>query len=339
MSDKQEEKKDEQSSTKSASSLVFISHDARDAEIAEAFSTLLKRVSAGVLKSFRSSDKKGNQGIEYGVEWYPEIIKNIQGATDVVCLLTPNSVDRPWILFEAGMAKGKLNTPILGVALGLTLKKASSGPFAQFQNCSGDEDSLCKLVFQLVDRIPNSEPDEETIKFHVQKFMSSIEDIFTKRKKDPEDDSIAEYNENDTPKLFEEIKVMFQDLPSRIENRIDPESRDRKRTRRFHPSMIEKLIHMTPNPTVGMYIALGLVKDKMPWLYEIGTDTIKTLKSDISIKEKERAVMEFAEMVETTTHHPMIEEFYMVNSKEDYMLFRELPRMLRNNLQRLLMEI
>ncbi len=130
--------------------MVFISHDTRDAEIAEAFGTLLKRVSAGVLKSFRSSDKKGNQGIEYGVEWYPEIIKNIQGATDVVCLLTPNSVDRPWILFEAGMAKGKLNTPILGVALGLSLTKASSGPFAQFQNCSGDEDSLCKLVFQLV---------------------------------------------------------------------------------------------------------------------------------------------------------------------------------------------
>ena len=299
---------------------------------------MLKRVSAGVLKSFRSSDKKGNQGIEYGVEWYPEIIKNIQDATDVVCLLTPNSVDRPWILFEVGMAKGKLNTPILGVALGLTLKKASSGPFAQFQNCNGDEDSLCKLVFQLVDRIPNSEPDEETIKIHVQKFITSIEEIFAKRKKDPEDDSIVEYNENDTPKLFEEIKVMFQDLPSRIENRIDPEFRDRKRKRRFHPIMIEKLIHMTPNPIVGMFMALGLVRDKMPWLYELGTDTIKTLKSDISMKKKEIAVMEFEEMVEMTTHHPMMEEFYMINSKEDYILSRELPRMLRKNMQRLLME-
>lgn len=338
MSDKQEEKKEEQILSKSASSLVFISHDTRDAEIAEAFSTLLKRVSAGVLKSFRSSDKKGNQGIEYGVEWYPEIIKNIQGATDVVCLLTPNSVDRPWILFEAGMAKGKLNTPILGVALGLTLKKASSGPFAQFQNCSGDEDSLCKLVFQLVDRIPNSEPDEETIKFHVQKFITSIEEIFTNRKKDPEADNIVEYNENDTPKLFEEIKVMFQDLPSRIESRIDPEFRDRKRRRRFHPGMIEELMQMTPNPIVGMLMTLGLVRDKMPWIYELGTEVIKILKSDLPRKEKELAVMEFEEIIEMTTHHPMMEEFYMMNSKEDFILFRELPRILRKNIQRLLME-
>ena len=164
MADKEDSKKE---TIKSNSALVFISHDTRDAKLAEAFSALLKSVSAGVLKSFRTSDKKGNQGIEYGVEWYPEIIKNIQEASDVVCLLTKRSINRPWILFEAGMAKGKLETPILGVALGIPLKEASSGPFAQFQNCADDEESLTKLVFQLVERIPNSEPDEETIRFQI----------------------------------------------------------------------------------------------------------------------------------------------------------------------------
>ncbi|MDE1947389.1 MAG: toll/interleukin-1 receptor domain-containing protein, partial [Burkholderiales bacterium] len=128
--------------TKATNPLVFISHDTRDAELAEAFSNLLKSVSAGVLKSFRTSDRRGNQGIEYGIEWYPEIIRNIQSASDVVCLLTERSVNRPWILFEAGMAKGKFDTPILGVALGIELKTASTGPFAQFQNCADDDESL-----------------------------------------------------------------------------------------------------------------------------------------------------------------------------------------------------
>lgn len=41
--------------------LVFVSHDSRDADIAEAFANLLSDVSAGTLKSFRSSDKKGTQ--------------------------------------------------------------------------------------------------------------------------------------------------------------------------------------------------------------------------------------------------------------------------------------
>lgn len=101
--------------------LIFISHDTRDAELAEAFSKLLSRVSAGVLKTFRSSDKKGNQGIEYGVEWYPEIMKKLESASDVVCLLTPHSVGRPWILYEAGVAKGKMDTPVHGLALGVPL--------------------------------------------------------------------------------------------------------------------------------------------------------------------------------------------------------------------------
>jgi hypothetical protein len=175
-----EKESTEDKNLKSTNPLVFISHDTKDAELAEAFSNLLKSVSAGVLKSFRTSDRKGNQGIEYGIEWYPEIIKNIQNSSDVVCLLTKRSVNRPWILFEAGMAKGKLDTPILGVALGIQLKEASTGPFAQFQNCADDEESLTKLVFQLVDRIPNSEPDRDTIKFQVGKFKDNITKNFEK---------------------------------------------------------------------------------------------------------------------------------------------------------------
>ena len=79
--------------------MIFISHDSRDAELAEALSKLLSSVSAGVLKSFRSSDRKGSQGIEYGVEWYPELMSRLDAASDVVCLLTPRSLDRPWILY------------------------------------------------------------------------------------------------------------------------------------------------------------------------------------------------------------------------------------------------
>ncbi len=69
----------------STNPFIFISHDTRDADIAELFSDLLRSVSAGMLRSFRSSDRKGSQGIEYGTEWYKELMKNLQSASDVVC--------------------------------------------------------------------------------------------------------------------------------------------------------------------------------------------------------------------------------------------------------------
>lgn len=327
----------EEKASKSIKPLVFISHDTRDSELAEAFSNLLKSVSAGVLKSFRTSDKKGTQGIEYGVEWYPEIIKNIQDASDVVCLLTQHSINRPWILFEAGMAKGKLDTSILGVALGIPLKSASTGPFAQFQNCGDDVNSLTKLVFQLVDRIPNSEPDEETIKFQVEKFKEKIKEILA-NKKEPLSEKVEdnESKENSSAKLFEEIKVMFQDLPSRIENNVRLDYREQKR--RFHPMMIEELCHMGKNPTVGLTMALSLYKNtSMPWIYDLGIELIKTLKSRKTKAEKEKAVYEFSDIIEMSVHHPMMREINM-GSKEDHMFFRETPKILIKNIHRIYLD-
>lgn len=317
---------------KSNSSLVFISHDTRDAKLAEAFSGLLKSVSAGVLKSFRTSDRKGNQGIEYGVEWYPEIIRNIQNASDVVCLLTERSVDRPWILFEAGMAKGKLETPILGVALGISLSDVSSGPFAQFQNCGDDEDSLTKLVFQLVDRIPNSEPDEDTIKFQVGKFKETIAKILKENNGAPSNTPTVKSSSDDSSaKLFEEIKVMFKDLPSRIEGNYHPEYISRKK-RKFHPMMIDEMMHSSNNEKVGIIMGLGMLRDIIPWVYDMGMDTLRIIDSSATAKAKHIAIREFDELLEMSTRHPMMRD--MLDSKEDFMLLEELPHMLSRQIER-----
>ncbi len=314
--------------------LVFISHDARDAKLAEEFSNLLKNVSAGVLKSFRSSDKKVNQGIEYGVEWYPVIIKNIQTASDVVCLLTENSINRPWILFEAGMAKGKLDTPILGVALGIQLTQASTGPFAQFQNCSDDEDSLTKLVFQLVNRIPNSEPDEETIKSQVTKFKKNINQLIeTKKKSKPEteNDNIQE-TDNTSAKLFEEIKMMFQDLPARIDRNMQVDYRERKR--RLSPLMIEELVHLHKNRYAGIMIALSIFKETMPWIYEIGMETMKTIRNSKSEEEKIKAFSDFKDIIYLSNNNPVFRKM-SVDSKEDYMM-KEMTMVLLDSFSRFL---
>lgn len=322
---------------KAANPLVFISHDTRDAELAEAFSNLLKSVSAGVLKSFRTSDRRGNQGIEYGIEWYPEIIKNIQAASDVVCLLTERSVNRPWILFEAGMAKGKLDTPILGVALGIELKTASTGPFAQFQNCGDDDDSLTKLVFQLVNRIPGSEPDRDTIRFQVGKFKASVESILkglatasapTAAGKRQNIDDI----ENSSAKLFEEIKIMFQDLPSRIER--NELSRPNRRRRRLHPGMVEEIIFGSKDPILGIRIGLSLLQDFLPWIYNEGCIFLTKIQAAKTPSTRKKIISEFDELLMTSTHNRFIEK-YMIENEEDYMLLRELPRMIINAVNRI----
>lgn len=323
--EEQLEKVEQTKISKLESPFVFISHDTRDAEIAEAFSKLLKSVSAGMLKSFRSSDNKGTQGIEFGIEWYPKIIESLQSSSDVVCILTELSVNRPWILFEAGMAKGKLNTPILGVAIGIPLSNASTGPFAQFQNCDDDAVSLTKLVRQLVKKLPNSEPDEDVIKQQVDNFKNKCQEILEKRKeKKTSPEPVKEVVPNESAKLFEEVKLMFKELPTRIEAASQKTSS--RKMRRLYPGMVEELMRYSMSrhiePKVSFQIILSTLKNEYPWIYEAGMTLLDKVGKVKEIRST-KAFKEFYELIDFTFENPIIREAY--GDEYDYRYFRELP--------------
>jgi hypothetical protein len=275
--------------------LVFISHDSRDADLAEAFSKLLGSVSAGMLKSFRSSDRKGAQGFEYGVEWYPELMGRLGSACDVVCLLTERSLDRPWILYEAGVAKGRLSIPVHGLALGVPLARANTGPFAQFQNCDDDLGSLTKLVIQLVRRLPNADPDKEAVQSQVEAFKGKISTILSASTPMPEDDS-ARYNEASVAKLFEEIKIMFQDLPARVDQRSTSSLYDKRRRDRLSPTMLLEFTHGMGRgdrvAPLGALIISSFLRDDAPWIYELGREYFHAASS-LDSKRQDRALAEF----------------------------------------------
>jgi hypothetical protein len=167
-------KKSSRSQARSRRPLVFISHDSRDAAVADAFRELIKNVSSGLLDCFQSSDRGSTDGIPIGAEWFPHVLERLDAASDVVCLLTMRSVDRPWILYEAGIATGKSGTPVQAIALNVPSDDASKGPFGQFQLCDGSEPSLTRLVMQLLRRIPEAQPHEPFVAAQVKAFKERI---------------------------------------------------------------------------------------------------------------------------------------------------------------------
>jgi hypothetical protein len=319
------------------SPLVFISHDARDAELAEAFGKLLKSVSAGMIKTFRSSDKKGREGIDFGDEWYKRLMTKLQSTSDVVCLFTERSLDRPWILFEAGVAKGKLDTPVIGVALGVPLSRVSAGPFYQFQNMDDSESDLTKLMHQIARRVPELEIDGDVVKVQVAAFKSAEAAILKKltaaagkkeTKEEREDSSVA--------KLVEEMKA----LPSRVAERLaeSGEPLRRRKMRRFHPMMFDELMHMSGErgDPVGILMAASMVRDEAPWLYELAMEAYRAVKSG-DPKVIERELMRLSRLSEFPMHRGFMEEFGL-GSRESHMFLMEFPRMLQHLLSRTLKE-
>lgn len=319
----------------STSPLVFISHDTRDADLAEAFSKLLKSVSSGMIKTFRSSDKKAGEGIDFGDEWYKRLMERLQSTSDVVCLFTERSLDRPWLLFEAGVAKGKLNTTVVGIALGVPLNRVTTGPFYQFQNLDGSEADLAKLVQQLAKRIPGLELDADVVRSQIQAFKAAEASILKSLAATAGKDSTTEdAEESPFAKLIEEMKT----LPSRVAERLsesgDPMLR-RRRARRLHPMMIDDLMHMSePGDPVAVLIAASLVRDDMPWLYELAMEVYRAAKSGNveAIKTEMKRLRRFSE---TMMHGPFMEELGY-GGKESQMFAIEFPRMLEHSLIRVL---
>jgi hypothetical protein len=321
-----------------AKPLVFISHDSRDADLAEEFGNLLSDVSGGTLKSFRSSDRKGTAGIEFGAEWYQAIMTKLSDATDVVVLLTQNSINRPWILYEAGVAKGKLDTIVFGIAIGVPLEKIITGPFGQFQNCSDEEDKLTQLVMQLISRIPDASPREEAVRRQVKVFKDNVTKLLKERTKTGANGKIGEA-ETSVAKLFEEVKIMISQLPDKMEGSFQQVTRYRgsRMIRRFHPMMIEELLHMSgeSGDPVSILLAASFIRDDAPWLYELAMEVYRAVRSKdtIAIRREMKRLQRFSD---TVMHGPFMEELGV--DKDSFFFYREFPRILENLLDRMIVE-
>lgn len=268
--------------------LVFMSHDSRDADLAEEFDNLLRDASGGMLKSFRSSDKKGTAGMEYGDEWYNAIMSKLGTATDVVALLTPHSLDRPWILYEAGVAKGKIGGKVLGLVIGVPFERANTGPFYQFQNCPDDEEALTGLVTQLIKRNPGAEPRPQAVKLQVRAFRERVAALQKKRGAMGVAPQPGRLDESALAKLFEDVKAMFRDLPEKVEAKVQ-ENIGRRRpmgVRMFDPMMLDELlfnpdVRETPGGESAAWLMLGSMMDPdIPWVHELAMEMYRATSSN-----------------------------------------------------------
>lgn len=150
-----------------------------------------------------------------------------------------------------------LDKPVFGVVVGGALDQATKDPFAQFQNCGDDEDSLTKLVLQPIKRNSDAEPREEAVRLQVGVFRDVISKLSTAMPASTGAPS-ADVEASSVAKLFEEVKVMFRDLPDRLQGQLMESIGPRfRRRRRFHPMMLMEMSHHPAFEEEGGGRALG----------------------------------------------------------------------------------
>jgi len=121
-----------------------------------------------------------------------------------------------------------------------------------------------------------------------------------------------------TPKQVEDIKNMIETLSFKTSNQSELDSR--KRRKKFQPIILEELLHVGIDKNevdLSFLIIVSLFKEDFPWVYEIGLETFRALKSANSIEDKKKSVRSFERSLEILDH-PVFREFY---GKSDEMFF------------------
>ena len=143
---------------------IFISHTHNDQPIADALSRLIERLFSNNVEVSYSTKKELNGGISPGEDWFHWIVEQVRASKAAFVLLTPSSIQKPWVLWEAGAVAGvefatKPETDISGppvnrvypITFGLSSVDVPS-PFARTQLVAGESEAdMKKLVTKLLE--------------------------------------------------------------------------------------------------------------------------------------------------------------------------------------------
>lgn len=99
--------------------LVFISHSGKDTWVAQ---QIAREVSACGAKPFLDEAE-----IEIGADFEEDILSFLEKAHELVVLMTPWAMDRPYVWAELGAAWGR-RIPIIALLLGITISDLQSRP-------------------------------------------------------------------------------------------------------------------------------------------------------------------------------------------------------------------
>ena len=108
---------------------VFISFIHEEQRYAECVQRFIKAVLGDSVGAFLSSD---TWQVYAGERWLDRIIEELKAAKVVVLMVSPESVKRPWVNFEAGAATIR-NVVIIPVCFGGMTKGALPKPYSNYQ--------------------------------------------------------------------------------------------------------------------------------------------------------------------------------------------------------------
>lgn len=267
--------------------------------------------------------------IAAGGRWEVEIAKELEAANFGITCVTRDNVSAPWLLFEAGaLAKSLQHSRVIPLLMDLDMKDIT-GPLARFQAKKMEKQGFSEVI-QSINQAANKAVAEARA---TQLFEALWPKLEEKIAAIPKSASIPKPSRS-TNDVMEELVASVRALETRVGEFGNSPRPSRSRRVRYHPMMLDDLMHMSgePGDPVGILMAASMMREDAPWLYELAMEVYRAVKSGNpeAVERESHRLRNFSEMM---LHGPFMREFA---DKESHIFMMEFSRMLDHILQRTL---
>ena len=275
-----------------------------------------------------------SEDIDKGARWSTDIAKELSDSSFGILCVTRENISAPWLTFEAGALSKTMDKAFVSPFLFDIKRSEVDGPILQFQSTTFDNEDLRKLVTTLNKACDKDGLTDErlnkTFDVWYQTLESELEKLRDAKLDEQEEGSRTELQLPETQEILEEILELSRINQKLIRNPDESlssnvkemntllqelvERRERfgdRRKREFHPMMMDELMHLSSsmrNGYVGIQMALALVRDQLPWIYDAGIEVVSVLRARRANQEKQEAIGQFRKILEFSFEHPVMRE-------------------------------
>ena len=244
--------------------------------------------------------------IDAGDRWGQEVARELSESNFGIICVTPENLQAPWVLFEAGaLAKSLEGTKVIPLLFELELREIS-GPLAQFQAKKLDQSGLAEVASSVNKSLPQP-ITEASLKTLLDAMWPSIEQkiqAVPKRKLPKSTRSQAE--------ILEELVSTVRGFDSRLKETgveaLEQTHRPRSRKSRvFWPRILDMVSDVGPGDPLGLLVFAGILRDDFPWLSEIFAESYRELRASDG-RTVGRVIERIRKITFMTMRGPFLEE-------------------------------
>lgn len=158
---------------------VFISHAHVDSGLAEGLKEMIKRATSDSIDVWFSSETRAGEGMKSG-DWRKQIWDRIKEADTILVVISPQSCDRPWLVWESGFAEGhsKEVMPVLFWIEPERIHSVFQNRNTYFADGPASDASLQKMIGEIIEKQRGKAPDPDICRAWtpwIEQFQSLVE--------------------------------------------------------------------------------------------------------------------------------------------------------------------